>query len=356
MSNDFDFFAYAMEQKFGDVHFKVDPKTGLKAIIAIHNTNLGPSLGGCRFKIYNHYQEAIYDAMRLARGMSLKSALADLPLGGGKAVIMEPTTPYNRIELLKSFGKFINELRGRYITAVDVGTNVADMDVINQSTLYVTCTSAYEGNGPSNPAALTALGVQQGIKAALQFRFGSPELANRHIAIQGVGSVGYLLAEMLSREGAKLTVCDMNQQAVNQCVERFGATACSLDEVMRLKCDVLAPCALGAVLNQETIPHIQAPIVAGAANNQLATVEDGARLAEHGIIYAPDYVINAGGIIHVAYQYQGKNYERIIEKVNGIYHTTLNILNKAKAQNKPTSEVAEQIALEKLCIEEGVHS
>lgn len=356
MSNDFDLFAYAMEQKFGDVHFKVDPKTGLKAIIAIHNTNLGPSLGGCRFKAYNHYQDAVFDAMRLARGMSLKSALADLPLGGGKAVIIEPTKPYNRIELLKSFGKFVNELKGRYITAVDVGTNVADMDVINQNTLYVTCTSAYEGNGPSNPAALTALGVKQGIKAGLQYHFGSSDVADRHIAIQGVGSVGYLLAEMLSREGAKLTVCDVNQQAVNQCVQQFGATACSLDDIMRLNCDVLSPCALGAILTEESIPLIQAPIVAGAANNQLATPADGARLAARGIIYAPDYVINAGGIIHVAYQYQGKNYDRIIEKVNDIYHTTLTILNKSKELKKPTSDVAEQLALEKLCIEEGVFS
>lgn len=354
MSNDFDLFAYAMEQKFGDVHFKVDPQTGLKAIIAIHNTNLGPALGGCRFKAYQHYQDAAYDAMRLARGMSFKSALAGLPLGGGKAVILEPTKPYNRIELLKSFGKFVNELRGRYITAVDVGTNVADMDIIHQNTLFVTCTSAYEGNGPSNPAALTALGVKQGIKASLQYYFGSPELVNRHVAIQGVGSVGYLLAEMLFQEGAKLTVCDVNQQAVDQCVKQFGATPCSLEEVMQLKCDVLAPCALGAVLNKDTIPTIRAPIVAGAANNQLATPEDGVRLSDRDIVYAPDYVINAGGIIHVAYQYQGKNYDRIIEKVNDIYHTTLSILNRAKEKNKPTSETAEQLALEKLCVEGGV--
>ncbi len=340
---DGDLFQYAVTHGFGDFHVKIDPKTGMQAIIAIHSTKLGPALGGCRFIEYDNPSAALYDAMRLARGMSYKAALVNLPLGGGKAVIMKPKTPFNRDAYFDAFSTFVQEQQGRYITALDSGTQLSDMDRVGLHTPYVASLSKH-----GDPSPATAEGIFHGIEAAVYFQYGKNTLENLHIALQGLGHVGYRLATLLHQAGAKLTVADLNPATVQMAVKTFDATSTAVDTIHQTACDVFAPCALGAILNDETIPELNTRVVAGAANNQLAHTYHGQILHDKGILYAPDYVINAGGLIFAASQYlhgQDTNYQ---DKLSHIHDSLMHIFESAKQQNKPTSQVADQIAFEKL--------
>ena len=338
------FLDYAMEHDFGDLHFKVDPKTGLKAIIAIHNTNLGPALGGCRFIEYPNIESAIYDAMRLARGMSYKAALVDLPLGGGKSVIIKPPHDFDRRAYFHIFGKFVEELNGRYITALDSGTELSDMDIIHQHTRHVASLSKYNGD----PSPYTANGVVKGIEAAVEFKFGKDSLEGLIIAIQGLGHVGMHIAHLLYRKGAKLTVADINPDNVAKAEKEFSAKSVSTIDIHRVDCDVFSPCALGAVLNDQSITELQTTIVAGAANNQLAHSYHGQVLHEKGILFAVDYVINSGGLIFAASKYLTHSEELVQNKINGIKTVMLDIFSRSAAQNQPTNLIADQRAREKI--------
>ncbi|CEG58209.1 Leu/Phe/Val dehydrogenase [Legionella fallonii] len=339
-----DFLEYALSHGFGDLHFKVDPETGMKAIIAIHSTKLGPALGGCRFIEYSNTNAALYDAMRLARGMSFKAASVNLPLGGGKSVIIKPKGSFNRIEYMHRFGKFVNELNGRYITALDSGTVLNDMDIIFEHTPYVASLSMYNGD----PSPSTAKGVLRGIQAAVAFKLGKDNLQGIHVAIQGLGHVGYLLARHLHELGATLTVADISPAAVEQAVKEFGAKTVSTDAIHKVPCDVFAPCALGAIINDISISQLQTTIIAGAANNQLAHTVHGKKLHEKGILFAADYVINAGGLIFAASKYLSTPEEKVNEQIDGIYTSLTEIFARSAKDNLPASEIADTIAKEKL--------
>lgn len=340
--SDHDFLDYALSHGFGDIHMKVDPRSGMRAIIAIHSTKLGPALGGCRFIEYADTDAAIKDAMRLAIGMSNKSALANLPIGGGKAVIMKPKGNYDRTAYLKQFGLFINELNGRYITALDSGTQLEDMDIIAEYTPYVASVSTQHGD----PAPCTADGVFRGIQAAIQFKLHTTELKGLHVAIQGLGHVGYRLAERLHAEGVKLSVADINSELVERAARKFNAQVVSVDKIHQVSCDVFSPCALGAVLNSRTIVQLQTTIVAGAANNQLEHTHDGQALFERGILYAPDYVINAGGIIFAATKYGRKPDTEIQQRIEELGHTLTKIFERSAQENQPTNLISDLMARE----------
>ena len=342
--NENEFLDYALSHGFGDIHFKVDPNSGLKAIIAIHSTKLGPALGGCRFIEYPNTKAAVYDAMRLARGMSYKSALVNLPLGGGKSVIIKPKGSYNRTEYLLQFGQFVNDLNGRYITALDSGTSLSDMDIINEKTDYIASLSKHDGD----PSPSTAKGVFKGIQAAVAFKLGKDNLTGVHVAIQGLGHVGYDLAKYLFEAGATLTVADISTQAVEHAVKHFGAKTVSPDAIHKVPCDVFAPCALGAIINDISIDQLQTSIIAGSANNQLAHTFHGKKLHEKGILYAVDYVINSGGLIFAASKYFHTPEEKVNYQINGIYTSLLEIFTLSASDNIPTSEVADNLAKDKL--------
>jgi leucine dehydrogenase len=343
-NNNDDFLDYALSHGFGDLHFKVDPKTGMKAIIAIHSTKLGPALGGCRFIEYPDTFTAVNDAMRLARGMSYKAASVNLPLGGGKSVIIKPPHAYDRDAYLHRFGEFVNELGGRYITALDSGTQLSDMDIIAEHTPYVASLSKHNGD----PSPYTAKGVLKGIQAAVQFKLNKNNLSGLHIAIQGLGHVGYLVAHHLHELGVKLTVADINPALVERAVNEFNATAVATETIHKVPCDVFAPCALGAIINDITINQLQTPIIAGAANNQLAHTYHGQQLQAKGILYTPDYVINAGGLILAASKYLHTPEERVKEQIDSIYSHLLDIFTRAAEENRPTNDVADTMAQEKL--------
>lgn len=338
------FLDYAMTRGFGDLHFKVDPTTGMKAIIAIHNTKLGPALGGCRFIPYENTEAAIYDAMRLARGMSYKSALANLPLGGGKSVIIQPAHAYNRENYFHAFGRFVEELNGRYITALDSGTELADMDIIGKHTRHVASLSRLNGD----PSPYTAKGVFIGIQAAIRYQLKRENLSGLHIAIQGLGHVGFSLARHLNQLGVRLTVSDINPERVQKAVNEFQATAVETHLIHKIPCDVYAPCALGAVMNDTTIDELQTNIIAGAANNQLEHASHGKKLHAMGILYAPDYVINAGGLIFAASKYLETSEEQVNQQIDGIGETLTQIFERSKQENRPISEVTDILAQEKL--------
>ncbi len=342
--DDTTFLDYAESHGFGDLHIKLDPQTGLQTIVAIHSTKLGPSLGGCRFIEYPSSNLALYDVMRLARGMSYKAASVGLPLGGGKAVILKPSTPFDRTAYLRSFGQFVHSLDGRYITAMDSGTEIQDMDIIREETPYVATTSSLDGD----PAPSTASGVLFGIQAACAFKWDNPELKGLHIAVQGLGHVGYTLCEKLHAMGVKLTVADIAPEAVARAEKQFGATSVATDVIHTVECDLFAPCALGGILNDDTIKEIKASVVAGAANNQLAHTYHGQILNEKGILYAPDYVINAGGLIFAAYHYLNNPGKSLDEQLKHIYDSLTEIFDRAKQENLPTSTIADTIAQEKL--------
>lgn len=325
-----------------------DKSSGLKAIIAIHDTTLGPALGGTRMWTYASEAEAIEDALRLARGMTYKNAAAGLDLGGGKTVIIgDPRTDKNP-EMFRAFGRYIQSLNGRYITAEDVGTTTADMDLINLETNFVTGTSPNTPEASGNPSPVTAYGIYQGMKASAMEAFGSASLEGKTIAVQGVGNVAYALCEYLHKEGANLIVADINEAAVKRAVGEFGAKAVGVDEIYGVECDIYAPCALGAVINDNTIPQFKAKVIAGSANNQLAEEKHGDIIHEMGIVYAPDYVINAGGVINVADELAGYNKERALKKVGIIYDNLERVFEISRRDNIPTYVAADRMAEERI--------
>ena len=331
------------------VVFGNDARTGLRAIIAIHSTTLGPAAGGCRMRPYATTAEAVADVLRLSRGMSYKNAMAGLALGGGKAVIMGDSRKAKTAELFEAFGRLVDSLGGRYVTAEDVGTTTADMSNVARATRYVAGLGAAPGQAGGDPGPKTALGVHLGIKAAVKFRLGRSDLKGVKVAIQGLGGVGQHLCSLLAAEGAELFVADVQPAAVQRAQEQFKAHPVAVEEVLALDVDVLSPCALGAVLNSKSIPKLRARIVAGAANNQLAQDGDGAALQAAGILYAPDYVINAGGIISVSREYQGGASEaQVIADIQAIPARLTEIFERARRENSPTNQVADQMARERL--------
>jgi len=336
--------AYDYEQ----LVFCQDKNSGLKAIIAIHDTTLGPALGGTRMWTYASEEEAIIDALRLARGMTYKNAAAGLNLGGGKTVIIGDPRKDKNPEMFRAFGRYIQGLNGRYITAEDVGTTEEDMDIIHQETDFVTGISAETSGSSGNPSPVTAYGVYRGIKAAALEAFGDDSLEGKTVAVQGVGNVAYSLCEYLHKEGAKLIVTDINKAAANRAVEAFGAKAVDPDDIYDVDCDIYAPCALGATINDDTIPRLKAKVVAGSANNQLKTTEHGDILYEKGIVYAPDYVINAGGVINVADELNGYNQARAMKKVETIYDNLRKVFDISKRDNIPTYLAADRMAEERI--------
>lgn len=342
-------FKYMESHDYEQLVICQDKTSGLKAIIAIHDTTLGPALGGTRMWTYASEEEAIEDALRLARGMTYKNAAAGLNLGGGKTVIIgNPKTDKND-EMFRAFGRFIEGLNGRYITAEDVGTTEADMDLIHLETNYVTGTSAGGNSGSSgNPSPVTAYGIYQGMKAAAKEAFGTDSLEGKVVAVQGVGNVAYSLCEYLHGEGAKLIVTDINAEAVQRVVDAFGATAVGINDIYSQEADIFAPCALGAIINDETIPQLKVKVIAGSANNQLKEPEHGDKIHEMGIVYAPDYVINSGGVINVADELIGYNRERALKRVEGIYGTIEKIFAISKRDGIPTYVAADRLAEERI--------
>lgn len=319
-----------------DLHFGLDPASGLRAIIAIHSTARGPAIGGCRFIHYAREQDAVTDALRLARGMSYKAALAGLPHGGGKAVIIKPEGDFDRTALMQAFGRFVDQLGGRYITAMDSGTEVSDMDSIATTTHFVSCTRA-----SGDPSPHTALGVFEGIQAAVRHRLHREGLAGLSVAIQGLGHVGHALAEHLHQAGAHLLVADIDPARVKRCVDELGAEPVRIDSIYGVQADIFSPCGLGATLNRDSIAQLQCAIVAGCANNQLATDEDGNRLRARGILYAPDYVINAGGLIHVALHRTGASTAERDAKIREVGATLTHLFSEADKRDMSVHHVAD---------------
>lgn len=326
-----------------NVVFGCDEKTGLRCIIGIHNTNRGPALGGSRFWNYENEQAAITDVLRLSKGMTYKAAVAGLDLGGGKSVIIGDPRKIKTPDLMRAFGRIIEGLNGRYITAEDVGTTVQDMDFIRESTAHVRGKS----DGTGNPSPFTAFGTFQGIRAAVKHKLGTEDLKGLRVAVQGVGNVGYYLCEYLHNAGAELVVTDIVQSSIDRVVNEFGAVAVAQDEIYAQDVDVYAPCALGATVNDQTLDLLKVKIVAGAANNQLAEARHGDALKEMGILYAPDYVINAGGLINVAAETPDYDPDATRQQVAKIYDTLLEIFQRADDENKPTSILADKIAEER---------
>lgn len=321
-------------------------ESNLKAIIVIHDTTLGPALGGVRMWNYESEEEALNDALRLAKGMTYKNAAAGLNLGGGKAVIIgDPKTDKSEA-MFRAFGRYVESLNGRYITAEDVGSTEDDMNKIHMETNYVVGTSV--GTGSGDPAPVTAFGIYHGIKATAKEAFGSDDLSGKTIAVQGVGQVAYRLCDYLHKEGASLIVTDINKQSVERAVKEFGAKAVEPDEIYAVDCDIFSPCALGGVINDETIAQIKAKVIAGSANNQLQSDKHGQLLHEKGIVYAPDYVINSGGVINVSDEMQGYNEERALNKVKTIYDQLEKVYKIAKRDNIPTSLAADRMAEERI--------
>jgi len=342
-----DLFGKLASYDYGEVHLKLDKATGLRAIVAIHDTRLGPALGGCRFIPYDTTEDALVDALRLARGMTYKAALAGLAHGGGKSVLIRPPQHFDRVALFRAFGKFIDDLRGHYITAEDSGTGLEDMEVIRTVTKHVTGIDPSHG-GSGDPSPFTALGVRRGIEAAVKFKLGKDSLAGIHVAVQGVGHVGYHLCKELHASGAKLTVADVDLLKAERAQREFGAKTVAIDAIAHVQCDVFAPCALGAGLNDQTIPNLLTPIVAGAANNQLAEPRHGDDLHARGILYAPDYAINAGGLVNVAQEVKGYDAKAARDKTLKIYDTMMEIFERSKNLGAPTYKVADMLVEEKL--------
>ncbi|HAF87144.1 MAG TPA: amino acid dehydrogenase [Legionellales bacterium] len=343
-TNSPDILDYALSHGFGNLHLKVDKQTGMQAIIAIHNTHRGPALGGCRFIEYANCTAAMLDAMRLARGMSYKAALANLPLGGGKAVIIKPSQEFDRKAYFSCFGRFVHQLNGQYITALDSGTELTDMDVIHQHTPFVASLTRYNGD----PAPFTAQGVFVGIKAAIAYKLQRRSLKGLHVAIQGLGHVGLLVARFLHQEGAILTVADIDTLKEKQVADELGATLVATDEIHKVPCEVFSPCALGAVLNDDTLKELQTSIIAGAANNQLAHSYHGQILHDNNILYAPDYVINAGGLIFAASKYLNIPAAEVTQKIEYIGQALTDIFKHSQQQNLPTNLIADNLAQAKL--------
>ncbi|MDQ3388458.1 MAG: leucine dehydrogenase [Gemmatimonadota bacterium] len=333
-------FSRIGEYEHEQVVFCHEPSCGYKGIIAIHNTTLGPALGGTRFWNYNNDEEAFIDALRLSRGMTYKAAVAGLNLGGGKSVILGDPRATRREEIFRAHGRFVESLKGRYITAEDVGTSVSDMDYVHMETEHVTG----RGDTSGDPSPVTAFGVYRGIKASALEKLGSDELKGRKVSVQGLGHVGYYLCQYLAGEGAVLVVTDIDAERVKRVVQEFGARAVAPDAIYDQEVDVYAPSALGATINDQTIPRLKVQIVAGAANNVLAEERHGDLLHERGILYAPDYVVNAGGLINVYGELQGWSPERAMRKAGEIYGTLVQLYELAREQGIPTYRAADRFA------------
>lgn len=321
-----------------------DKDTGLKAIIGIHNSVLGPALGGTRMWNYANEWEALNDVLRLSRGMTYKSAITGLDLGGGKAVIIGDAKTQKTPELMRKFGEFVHSLSGRYITAEDVGMETKDMDIVNDVTPYVTGISESRG-GSGNPSPVTALGVYMGMKAAAKYKFGSDNLAGKKVLVQGIGHVGETLVEYLAKEGALVQISDINETRLDEVSKKYGATIFRGSNLYTADVDIYAPCALGATINDETVHKIQAKIIAGAANNQLADENvHGPILMQRGILYAPDFLINAGGIISVNSEIAKYDHTETLRRTENIYNTTLEIFDYAVANNLTPQKAAMALA------------
>ena len=327
------------------LHFINDEQTGLRTIIAVHSTALGPAAGGCRRWSYVSDADALTDALRLSRGMTYKNAVAGLEFGGGKAVILADDAAPKSPELFHAFGRAVEDLGGKYITAEDVGCSVEDMRQVNEVTGYVSGLPRSGGDAGGDPSPLTALGVFLGIEAAVESRLGIDSLQGIRVAVQGVGHVGLHLCRLLHETGAILTVSDVNRDNLQLTRDELPVTEIAPADLLYADVDVLAPCALGNILTSQTIPKLRASIVAGAANNQLATEADGARLADRDILYAPDYVINAGGIINVAREYYGgSSEEQVRTEIDGIPERLKLIFDEAKSSKQPTNIIADELA------------
>ncbi|MFN3983912.1 MAG: Glu/Leu/Phe/Val dehydrogenase dimerization domain-containing protein [Rhodocyclaceae bacterium] len=332
------------------VVFCSDDKSGLKAIIAVHNSNLGPALGGCRMWPYASEEDAVRDVLRLSRGMTYKSAMAGLKLGGGKSVIIGNPRTQKTPELLAAFARALNNLNGRYIAAEDSGTSVADMKFLAELTPHVAGIKDKPTDGGTrsgDPSPATAYGTFIGIKAAVKERLGRDSLEGLRVAVQGLGNVGFDLARQLHEAGAKLWVTDIHREPLVEAAKQFEATVVPPDQIFALEVDVLAPCALGAVINDQTVGQLKAAIVAGAANNQLAEARHGVELMKRGILYAPDYVINAGGIIDVYHERTGFDRAALLHHIEGIHANLMEIFARARKEDRPTAEVADAIAEER---------
>jgi leucine dehydrogenase len=327
------------------VHFIQDAHTGLQAIIAIHSTALGPAAGGCRRWQYVDSDAALTDALRLSRGMTYKNAIAGLRFGGGKSVILANDATPKSPELFRAFGRAIESLSGQYVTAEDVGCSVDDMRSVNEETDYVSGLPKSGNTAGGDPSPMTALGVFLGIRAAVQARLGRDSLEDVSVAVQGVGSVGLKLCRLLHEAGARLIVADVNMHNLQMARDELPVTEVAPDALLFSNVDVLAPCALGNILTAQTIPNIQAKVIAGAANNQLATEQDGTRLTQREILYAPDYVINAGGIINVEHEYFGNSSEeKVLAEVGEIPKRLDAIFAEAKESGEATNLIADRIA------------
>jgi len=337
----------ALGTEFEQVVFFHDPPSGLRAIVAVHSTALGPALGGTRFYPYPSEEDALHDVLRLARGMTYTAAAAGLDLGGGKAVIIGDPTRIKTEELLRAYGRFVDTLQGRYITAEDVGTTGDDMDVVRRETRSVTGVSPALG-GSGDPSPVTAFGVFKGLIACAEEVWKDSSLSGRRVAVQGVGKVGYHLAKLLHEAGASLVVSDVDVDAVARAVREFDVDTAEPDKIHAEECDIFAPCALGGVIRDDIIPSLKCRVVGGSANNQLERPEHGSALRELGILYAPDYVINAGGLINVADELRGYDRERAMGRVEAIYRTLREVFRIAQQEDLPTNEAADHFALARI--------
>ncbi len=326
------------------VHF-TDESAGLNAIIAIHDATLGPACGGCRIYPYESFEAALEDVKNLSRGMTFKNALGGIPFGGGKAVIIADPKTDKTPELLRAFGAAVDSLAGLYYTAEDSGVTEADMTMIRSVTPYAA--GLDKGGIGGNPSPFTARGVWRGVQAAARHKLGAASLKGLHISILGVGAVGMELARLIHEEGGRLTVADVNPAAVDEARQRFGADVVSPEDAIAVDADIFSPCALGGAINGDTIDRLKATIVAGAANNQLKTPDMGARLRERGVLYAPDYVINAAGVISVGLEILCRWSEgEMTRRIDKIGDTLMEVFDRAEQENRPTGEVADELALE----------
>jgi leucine dehydrogenase len=324
-------------------HIINNEQSGLSGIIAIHSTALGPAAGGCRFWAYNSDKEMSHDAARLARGMSYKNALAGLPFGGGKAVLKRPVGDFDRVAVFRAFANAVAALEGRYITAEDVGTSIEDMNTVRQRTPYVAGLEPKPGKAGGDPSPWTALGVFESMQAAANFTFGS-DIGGLTVAVQGVGNVGANLCRLVKKAGGRLIIADVDRARVSLLAQELDAEVVSINEIHSVEADIFAPCALGAVLNDQTIPSLKARLVCGGANNQLATDKGGAALLAREIVYAPDYLVNAGGIINVAAEYLGETPEQVRDRVGQIANRLTTVLATADHNKQPPHIVADEMA------------
>jgi leucine dehydrogenase len=337
----------ALAGEYEQVVFFHDPRTELRAIVAVHSTTLGPALGGTRFYPFASEAEALRDVLRLARGMTYKAAAAGLDLGGGKAVIIGDPKRIKSEELLRAYGRFIETLGGRYVTAEDIGTDREDMDILRRETRYVTGVSPELG-GSGDPSPVTAYGVLLGMHACAEEAWQDHSLKGRRVAVQGVGKVGYHLVKHLVEEGATVVASDVDVDNLARAVRDFGVETADPETIHAVECDIFAPCALGGVINDRSLRELKCRVVAGSANNQLLAPEHGEALAQQGIVYAPDYVINAGGLINVADELQGYNSERAKARIQHVYRTLREIFSISNEQGISTARAADMFAEDRI--------